>query len=83
MHYTHSLLSSLPVESMDYTAVSEVLMFGACERRRCVNISISDDGIPEQMESFFVTLERTSGLDGRITLNPVEGEIEIIDSNSK
>ena len=32
----------------------------------------------ELTESFFVTLERTPGLDSRITLDPVIGEIEII-----
>ena len=47
-----------------------------------MDIFIEDDGVPEQMESFFVTLERTSGLDGRITLEPVDGEIEILDANS-
>ena len=73
----------LPVEPMDYTALSEILMFAACERRQCVSIIIRDDGIPEQVESFFVTLERTTGLDSRITLDPVDAEIEIIDSNSR
>ena len=73
----------LPVEPMDYTALSQVLMFAACERRRCVSIIVQDDGVPEQLESFFVTLERTTGLDSRITLDPVDAEIEIIDSNSR
>ena len=75
-------LSPLLVEPMDYTVLSEVLMFAACERRQCVNIIIQDDGVPEQLESFFVTLERTTGLDSRITLDPVDAEIEILDSNS-
>ena len=67
---------------MDYTALSEILMFAACERRQCVDIFIEDDGIPEQVESFFVALESTPNLDGRITLEPVDGEIEILDANS-
>ena len=66
LYYVHSV-SSL-VEPMDYTALSEVLMFAACERRRRVSIIIQEDGVPEQLESFFVTLERTTGLDSRITL---------------
>ena len=71
-----------PVTPMDYDAVSTVLMFAACEVRRCVNITIKDDKIPEQIESFNITLERTVGLDRRITLEPVDGVIEIIDINS-
>ena len=80
LYYVHSV-SSL-VEPIDYTALSEVLMFAACERRRRVSIIIQDDGVPEQLESFFVTLKKTTGLDSRITLEPVDGKIEILDSNS-
>ena len=36
-----------------------------------------NDTILEDIESFFVSLVRISGLDTRITLNPVSGEIEI------
>ena len=71
------------VTPMDYDAVSTVLMFAACEVRHCVNITIKDDKIPVQIESFNITLERTVGLDSRITLEPVDGVIEIIDTNSK
>ena len=70
------------VAPMDYTALSEVLMFAACERRQCADIIIEDDGIPEQVESFFVTLQRSPGQDVRISLEPVDGEIEILDANS-
>ena len=73
------------VSPMDYTGVSlAILMFGACERRRCVNVTIEND-VLENTESFDVTLERTTGLDGRITLDPVhvDGEIEITDNDGK
>ena len=68
---------------MDYDGIFTTLMFAACETRQCVNVTIKDDGIPEQMESFSVTLERTSALDVRVRLDPVDAQIEIIDSNSK
>ena len=72
------------VSPMDYIAVSfPFLMFGACERRRCVNVTIENDVVLEDTESFDVTLERTTGLDGRITLDPVDGEIEITDNDGK
>ena len=68
---------------MDYEALSTILMFAACEMQQCVNIFIESDSTPETSESFFVILEGTRGLDIRITLDPVEAEIEITDSSSK
>ena len=65
---------------MDYVSVSEILEFDACDTRQCTEMPIVDDMIVELTESFFVTLERTPGLDSRITLDPVDGEIEITDN---
>ena len=65
------------VATTDYSTVSTILQFSACQRRVCVNITIQSDGVPEQTESFFVTLERTPGLDSKVTLDPLDGEIEI------
>ena len=67
---------------MDYIAVDTLLMFEACERRRCVDVSIVDDEILEGgPEVFQYTLERTPGLDSSIELNPVLGRVEIIDND--
>ena len=66
---------------MDYGFVSDILSFDACETRHCTEIPIVNDMIVEVSESFFVTLERTPGLDDRITLAPVNGGIEIIEDN--
>ena len=66
---------------MDYINVSTILAFGSCDTRQCTETTIVDDMIVELTESFFVTLERTPGLDSRITLDPVDGEIEIIDDD--
>ena len=46
-----------------------------------MNVTIENDVVLEDTESFDVTLERTTGLDGRITLDPVDGEIEITDND--
>ena len=54
-----------------------ILMFAACEMRSCVNVSIVDDMILENTESFDVILERTPDLDSRITLDPGNGIVEI------
>ena len=66
---------------MDYVNVSTILAFGKCDTRQCTEIPIVDDMIVEMNKSFFVTLERTSGLDSRIRLNPVEEEVEIINDD--
>ena len=51
--------------------------FSANQRRLCVNISIVDDMIVEQRESFSITLERTPDLNSRITLFPDSAEVVI------
>ena len=66
---------------MDYVSVSTILAFGTCDTQQCTEIPIVDDIIVELTESFFITLEWTPGLDSRITLDPVDGEIEITDDD--
>ena len=58
-------------------------MFEACDKRHCVNVTIVNDDILEMTESFSVTLERTLGLDDRITLRPVDGVVEITDDDGE
>ena len=69
------------VSPMDYAAESVVLKFCECETRRCANITIIDDLALEMVESFEITLGRTADLDSRITLDPVDGNIQIIDND--
>ena len=59
--------------------MSTLLNFDACATSQCTEIMIVDDEIPENTESFNVRLGRTPGLDDRITLNPVDGVIQIDD----
>ena len=66
---------------MDYGSVDTTLTFAPCQRRSCVNVSIMDDDVLEFTESFSITLERTLGLDDRIDLDPVDGEVEITDND--
>ena len=58
-------------------------MFGACQKRSCINITINDDEINEDDESFEVTLQHTSDLDDRIIIAPMTAEINIIDDDCK
>ena len=54
------------------------LMFGTCQTKQCVRMTIVDDFEDEPDENFFYTLTRPpGGLDSRITLNPTLGEILI------
>ena len=71
------IYTSFSVSLMDYGAVSTLLMFDSCETQKCTNITITNDVLKEDSESFSVSLVRTSELDTRITLDPAVGEIEI------
>ena len=58
------------------------LMFGTCQTKQCVTVTIVDDFEDEPDENFFYTLTRPpGGLDPRITLNPTLGEILIRDND--
>ena len=71
------------VTPMDYGAVSTILTFAACDTRRCVDVPIMNDTDDEPDEMFTITLERTPGLNDRITLDPVDGVVIIIDDDGK
>ena len=58
-------------------------MFGVCETRHCVNVTIVNDNELEEIESFEVTLERTPNLDSRIILAPVIATITIGDDDGR
>ena len=59
--------------------MSSILMFDACDIRRCVDIIIVSDTDDDPDEMFGITLERTPSLNDRITLDPVDGVVIIID----
>ena len=68
---------------MDYdAAIRTMVRFPACERRVCVDISIVDDGVLENLEDFGIILDR-NGLDNRIDLIPDSGIVEITDNDSR
>ena len=66
---------------MDYVDFHTTLTFAPCQMRSCVDAVIVDDDVLEMMESFSITLERTTGLDDRIDLDPVDGVVQINDSD--
>ena len=78
VYYNILLYTPFVVSPMDYSAVSTLLTFASCGTRQCASITIINDVVAESAESFFVNLQRTPGLDHRITLNPDVGQITII-----
>ena len=72
------------VSPADYEGVEgAVLPFAACQRRSCLNVTIVDDVILENIEQFSVTLIRPLDLDQRITLDPVDGIVQITDNDGR
>ena len=67
---------------MDY-GKEAILMFSSCETRACTNLTIVDDIAAELTEMFSVKLNRSDGLDQRITLDPVVAEVEIMDKDGE
>ena len=69
----------------DHSGVSGDLVFSTCISESCIRIPITDDMMVEQRESFFVSLQRTEGLDTRIQIDPDfdEKEVTIVDDDSK
>ena len=73
---------NLLVTPMDYVSLDVILMFGTCDIKQCVRVTIVDDFEDEPDENFFYTLTRPpGGLDSRITLSPTLGEILIHDDD--
>ena len=67
----------------DYVAQSTTVSFGSCDKRKCVTVSIVDDVILENPESFHITVERPSDVDTRITVDPAAGAVTITDDDGK
>ena len=68
---------------MDSGAVSTNLSFAACDNQTCVHIPIVNDKHYEPDEVFDIVLERITGLNERITLDPADGLITIKDNDGK
>ena len=67
---------------MDYTHHTTTLIFDACELMVCDDVSILDDCVLEEEESFHLILERTSGLDSKIKIDRGDRVVAIIDHDS-
>ena len=78
------LLPPLPADSADdFESVDIILPFGANTPKLCVPISIKNDDVVEQIESFYVTLERTPGLDDSVLLGPTQQVVTIVNDDGE
>ena len=55
-------------DSNDYDGVPATVKYPACALGMCINITIVNDAVVENTESFSISLTRTARLDFRITL---------------
>ena len=61
--------------------MSQVLMFGACDRRECVSIrTVSDCIMEDNPDTFLVHLGRTPGLNLRINVSTENKLVNIRDN---
>ena len=68
----------------DHVALSKILTINKCSNRKCVDITIQDDLVWEQRESFHVMLEKPPGFDEeRIKLGIVKKEVTILDDDGE
>ena len=72
---------SFSVAPMDYNQTTPVTMqFHKCNMTKCHRIPIVDDGVLENIETIYVTLEGTADRDkDKMLLEPVNGTIYILD----
>lgn len=59
------------------------LVFLACQKEKCASVIINDDERVEELESFYLTLERIPGVNGHVILEPNKTKITIEDNDSK
>ena len=71
------------VSGLDYVPLDSTITFGACENRKCVNISIIDDQKVEKAEYFHIKLLRSPGLREGVIFNQIDGQIWIYSQDSK
>ena len=67
---------------VDYIPVENgILTFTPEDNNPCIPVIIFDECRVEQNESFFVTLERTPGLNDRVIIDPCKSEGEVVIGN--
>ena len=72
---------SFIVSPSDYIGFVRRVVFPSCENRLCIPITINDDHLVENAESFNITVEKYSGIGNELTIESSEGRIIIKDTD--
>ena len=67
---------------IDYGGIATRLMFGSCETRACISVTIVNDSFVEGTEHFKASLGRTASLNPRIAIDPDIARVEIADDGN-
>ena len=76
-----SVLYLFTVSGADYSEPEDSVRFPGCEKEYCTDIKITDDNVLEPLETFTISLMRSSGIGNEIRLEPDTMEIVIIDDD--
>ena len=76
-----SLVFNSTDTSVDYNFEATPVRFGACERRKCVNVKIIDDDEPEYTETFTIYLEKSLASTDTFVLSSSVKVINITDND--
>lgn len=69
---------------LDYNELeSDILTFNECQSQSCTSLSIINDDKVEDIKFFTVHLQRTVGLDERISLSEANTTITIINDDGR
>ena len=74
-------LSLFTVSGADYYEPVDPVRFPGCEKEHCTDIKITDDNVLEPLETFTISLMRSSSIGNEIRLEPDTMEIVIIDED--
>lgn len=72
----------IAVSTTDYVAQITALHFKPCDSEKCIDVTLKDDCVVEEVESFYLFLTTPSYVDERIMISSGIGRIIIIDNDS-
>lgn len=72
-----SLVSLSAVAPSDYMSLHISVIFLSCQKQKCVSVAINKDEMVEEVESFYLTLERVPGMDRHIIIDQTSSAITI------
>lgn len=73
---------STAVSTTDYVAQITVLNFKPCDSVKCIDVTLKDDCIVEEVESFDLLLTTPSHIDERVIVDSGNSRMIIIDDDS-